>query len=126
VKVRRILVFLAALLAFIASAPSAPASGFDVASLSDGVSGLPKPDTKPERHVAPELHALTVLHGTSAVSPGNGRRFSDTGDRILALAARDPRTGSPGVVARIDAEADARRRRASNTSCCVRGPPTAV
>ena len=69
---------------------------------------------------------LTVLHRTSVVSPGNGRRFSDTGGRILALAAHDPHAGPLGVAARVDAEADARLLRASNTPCCVRGPPTAV
>jgi hypothetical protein len=126
VKVRRILLPLVALAVFLAGAPVAAGPGVAVGAAAGRASKAPNSDHAPERDSTPSLTALPARHHGSTVATGAGRRAGDTGTRLVALGATDARLRVERTTASVDAEADARLLRASNTPCCVRGPPAAA
>jgi hypothetical protein len=123
VKVRRILLFVAAFLAFTASAPSAAAHGFDPGSGSAERCETPRSGTESERDVGPTLRAPPALRRTAMAAPGTGRRGGQIGARLFTIGAAHPRPVALDPGERVDSGGDARLMSASNASCCTRGPP---
>jgi hypothetical protein len=126
VKARRILVPLVAILIVVASAPTAWARGIDAGQNAGAGAVAPRSERAPDHEGAPTLRALPVLQRASVAAPGTGRRLGDRGSRPFTLSAVDVARRAQGEIARVDGEADARLLRASNTPCCVRGPPAAA
>jgi hypothetical protein len=125
VKARPMFVFLAALLAFAASSPSASAHGLDAVAGNAEVCVTPRSARGPGPEPVPELRLLPGGRRSSVAVP-DAPPPPDPGNRQFTLVVRDTTHGATGLVETIDAGADGHRAARVSSGCLGRGPPGAA
>jgi hypothetical protein len=125
VRVRRIALFLVAFVMFVGTAPTVAGSAASSAT-STGRHAARSASEGTSRRDGPKLATLTVRHRSAIATSGSSRRSGERSAKLRALCAANPCVAASAGVAGVDDEANARLLRASNTPCCVRGPPAAA
>lgn len=122
----RNLALVGALLLFLAGLPTLASHGIEATSRPGGAITSTRSDASPQRPEPPQLAAVPGTHRLVVVASRTHRRFGTGGAKLRVVGSFDrlvePRAGT----ARIDVDAEPRLLRASNTPCCVRGPPPAA
>jgi hypothetical protein len=125
VRRSRIVLFVGALLVFCAAAPAAAAPGASsVARAVDHWSASSERSAGDE--AAPQLVAAPLPQRAVSVAAGAQRRAGDSGLKVLLLGGFAVLLAMRTAAGRVDAEANARLLRVSNTPCARRGPPLAA
>jgi hypothetical protein len=121
---RRLLLLFAALLVFVANAPNAVAHGFEAFPGHGRVVEPAGADRSPDRDFPAKLTTAVALQRAHSLAARAKRGPGDDRAKVPGLCVAGAFVSAPGCVALGDADADARMLGASNTPCCVRGPPS--